>query len=54
MQRSVRVNDTQLLHLADRAQYDNSMVSPLPNMGLFLFFFLPISLVVVYVETESK
>lgn len=27
MQRSVRVNDTQLLHLADRAQYDHSMVS---------------------------
>lgn len=26
MQRHVRVNDTQLLHLADRAQYDHSMV----------------------------
>lgn len=27
MQRHVRVNDTQLIHLADRAQYDHSMVS---------------------------
>lgn len=27
MQRHVRVNDTQLTHLADRAQYDHSMVS---------------------------
>lgn len=27
MQRSVRVNDGQLLHLADRAQYDHSMVN---------------------------
>lgn len=27
MQRSVRVNDNQLIHLADRAQYDHSMVS---------------------------
>lgn len=27
MQRSVRVNDAQLLMLADRAQYDHSMVS---------------------------
>lgn len=26
MQRSVRVNDMQLLNLADRAQYDHSMV----------------------------
>lgn len=27
MQRNVRVNDTQLLHIADRAHYDHSMVS---------------------------
>lgn len=27
MQRHVRVQDNQLLHLADRAQYDHSMVS---------------------------
>lgn len=32
MQRSVRVNDTQLLHLADRAHYDHSMVSFAPYL----------------------
>lgn len=52
MQRSVRVNDTQLLHLADRAQYDNSMVSLLPQYIISAFFSSLV--VVVCIGTESK
>lgn len=36
MQRSVRVNDTQLLMLAERAQYDHSMVGSLSKFQLKL------------------
>lgn len=38
MQRSVRVNDAQLQMLADRAQYDHSMVSRHCGCRYTIFF----------------
>lgn len=38
MQRNVRVNDTQLLHIADRAHYDHSMVSSFISLINLPFF----------------
>lgn len=37
MQRSIRVNDAQLLNLADRAQYDHSMVS-LSSLSIYYYY----------------
>lgn len=54
MQRSVRVNDTQLLHLADRAQYDHSMVSSQSETCYLKCVFSLLLLCVFVYEKKSK
>lgn len=39
MQRSVRVNENQLIMLSDKAQYDHSMVSAFFSQFYFFIFF---------------